>query len=179
MQGEFDTFGQPPTQLRRGIPGWVWVLLGAFGFIALIVIVAVGWFVYAIAKSPDTFVYTGNQTPASYLETAEDMGLLKKDEEVLFFYSDGLLDVEDAMYILTDEHLVLYSEEWVDPKRIIAFDEVVTVTASWSDQWIMDSMITVELDDSTFWTFPLSMENDTDHRFVEKLCESAGVETPP
>ena len=169
---------RPRQPKKKGMPGWVIALI-AVG--AVVVIGCGGCFgvlVYIGASSPDTYVYSGNQVPSSYIDTAQKLGLIDDDENVLFFYSDAVLDVEDAMYILTDKHLVLHNAEWTDPQKVIPFSEIAAVSAEWSDEWIMDSMITVELTDGSTWLFPLSMENDTDHRFVEKLCESAGVPTP-
>lgn len=172
-------YDQPAPSRTGGIPLWLIVLLSVVGVLVVAVCGGLIWLVASFSASPDTFVYTGNQVPPAFVEAAQDLGIVDPSEQVLFLYSDAMLDVKDAMYILTDQHLVLHNKAWSDPQRVIAFDEVVAVTASWSDDWLLDSMITVELSDGSFWTFPLSMENDTDHRFVEELCQSAGVPTPP
>ncbi|MEO1236683.1 MAG: hypothetical protein AAFX76_07845, partial [Planctomycetota bacterium] len=95
-----------------------------------------------------------------------------------YFYSDAMLDVADGLYALTDRRLVLYNADWPTPEAVIAFDEIASIDATWSDDWIWDTQVTVVLDDGEVWMFPLSMENDTDHRFIEELAEAAGVEPP-
>ena len=174
---------QPYDQVNApqsaGLPRWLIVVLSICGVMTIAVCGGVIWLVIAFSDSPDTFIYAGNQVPASFIGSAKDLGFIDPSEQVLFFYSDAIFDVEQAMYILTDQHLVLYNKAWSDPQRIINFNEVVAINASWSSEWLTDSMITAELSDGSFWTFPLSTENDTDHRFVETLSQSAGVPTPP
>lgn len=172
-------YGQAVVPRSGGFPRWLLIVLSVFGAIAIAACGGVVWLAVAIGTSPDTFVYSGNQIPAAYIDSAQNIGIVDPSEQVLFFYSDAMFDVEQAMYVLTDQHLVLYNKSWSDPKRVIAFNEISAVSASWSSEWITDSMISVELTDGSRWTFPLSMENDTDHRFVETLCQSAGVPTPP
>ena len=179
MTGGIEPLGSMQSTRQSGIPRWALVLVSVIGAIVLLVLAGVIWLVVALAQSPDTFVYPGNQVPSAYVDSARDLGLINQSEQVLFFYSDAMLNVEKAMYVLTDQHLVLHNKDWADPQRLIAFNEIIDISASWSDEWITDSMITVELNDGSFWSFPLSTENDTDHRFVETLSQSANVETPP
>lgn len=164
---------------QGGMPGWVIALLAVGGVMLLGCLGVCGGLMYLGASSPDTFVYSSNQVPPQYIDSAKRLGLVDNNESVLYFYSDAMLDVEDAMYILTDQHLVLHNTAWSDTQRIITFNEIASVGASWSSDWLTDSMVAVQLSDGSSWSFPLSMENDTDHRFVEKLCELAGVPTPP
>lgn len=179
LTGEMKPFDPSKNARRSGMPTWVLALVCVIGVIVLLVLAGVIWFGIALTKSPETFVYSGNQIPSAYVESARDLGLINQNEQVLFFYSDAMFDVENAMYLLTDQHLALHNKDWADPHRAIAFHEITDISASWSTEWLIDSMITVELDDGTFWAFPLSMEHGTDHRFIETLSQSAGVETPP
>lgn len=169
--------GPARSQNRRRMPRWVLGLIITGGLCVFLVLLLVAWLLFQIEQSPDTFVYSGNQIPARFVDTAREQGVVSDNENVLFFYSDAFLDVEKAMYILTDQHLVLCNQEWTAPKKVIAFNEIVDVAATWSSQWIVDSMVSVELNDGSVWTFPLSMENGTDRRFVDKLCELTGL--PP
>ena len=164
---------------KKGMPGWAIALIVIGGLLVLSCVGICGGLMYLGANTPDTFVYESNMVPTEYVDSAKDLGLVNDTEQVLFLYSDAMLNVEDSMYILTDQNLVLRNADWSDPQRVIAFNEITGVSASWSDDWIIDSTVTVQLTDGSSWMFPLSMEGDGDHRFVEKLCELAGVPTPP
>ena len=168
---------QNESQRRNGWPAWKILLVSSVGVIAILSAILIGGLVYVGTVAPETKVYPGNQVPPRFAQTFDELGLLEPGEKIRFFYSDGLLDIKEGSYLLTDRHLILYSESWSDPKVIIDFDQITSVDAAWSDTWIEDSSITVDLKNGDLWMFPLSMENGTDRRFVEALRESADL--PP
>ena len=74
--------------------------------------------------APDTAVYMGRQVPERFMTTIRSLGLLKEGEQIRYFYSDALFDINAGLYFVTDRNLVLYSSEWEDPEIIVPFDSI-------------------------------------------------------
>ena len=168
-----------PTRRGRGLPGWALALIIVGGLGVLVIVLLIAGLVWLGAVGPETRVYPGNQTPERFIESMEDLGLVGPHEKVRYFYSDALIDVEASLYALTDQHLILRNTSWAVSEAVIQFDQIKSIDAVWSDHWLEDSMVTVELTDGEVWQFPLSMENGTDRRFVEDLSKSAKLPSPP
>src|SRR5687768_14969858 len=95
--------GMPPGGVggpapKRGMPGWGRALI----VVGVIVLVACGGFLtflgYLGSVGPDTKVYTGNEVPKRFVNTARELKLLEQGESIKFFYSDGLTDIRDGFY---------------------------------------------------------------------------------
>ncbi len=163
-------FDKPP---RSGMPVWAWVLIVLGAVVVLSLITCVGGLMYVGSNGLETFVQDGHQVPGHVLDDLRDIGALGDDETLRFFYSDAMFDPRAGSYLLTDQRLVLYNESWETPMLEVDFDDITSVDGYWSDNWMTDSMIFVELSDGDSVSFPLSMENDGDHRFVQALVESS------
>ncbi|HEX5066904.1 MAG TPA: hypothetical protein VFY49_12370, partial [Myxococcota bacterium] len=107
----------PPT-LRRKIFVALAVAGGA-GILALLV--ALG---YLGKHAPPLQVVYGAQIPRNYVEGIRELGVLEPGEKVRFFYSTGVFDFRDGMYVQTDRRLVLANPEWSEPLIDIPLEEV-------------------------------------------------------
>ena len=136
-----------------------------------------GGLVYLGTVSPETFVVHGHQMRSSQKRTVEELGLLEPGEKIKYFYSDGLINIKDGMYFATDKHLVLYSENWDDPKLIVPFSEITEMDVIYNESWIEDSYITVVLTNGDYWEFPVSSEKGRDRDFYKYLQERSGANT--
>ena len=97
------------------------------------------------------------------------LDLLEPGEQIQYFYSDALLNIEEGMYFLTDRKVVIYSRSFDDPAIIIPFSEIVDVEVTFSDSWFEDSVITMTLADDTYNWFPVSSEGGGDKKVYETL----------
>ena len=126
--------------------------------------------------APDTAVYLEDQVPQKYLNEIRELGLTEEDERVIYFYSDAVWDIKAGMYFVSDQHLVLYSEEWEEPQSIIGFEEITDLDVEYDDSFFVDTYVTVETDSGLEVTFPVSSEKGRDKKFVEHIISKMKIE---
>lgn len=120
-------------------------------------------------RMPETFVYLGQQVPKKYVAETRALGLLEEDEKMEYFYTDAFLDIKQGMYFVTDKHLVLYSEEWAEPKIIINYEDITNIAAEYDESFVQDSEVTVETTSGLNVSFPVSSEKGRDKKFVQYI----------
>ena len=161
----------PPAKSRN----WPMIILGTvLGLCFLLCVVCGGGFflmIYMVEQGPDTSVVSGTQMREEHLQTLYRLGLADEDDRILYFYSDALVDIEAGSYVLTDSHLALYNESWQQPRVILPFGDIATVTfdAATGDFIDFESTITVVTGDGTEYSFPVSNEQNGDTRFFQNL----------
>ena len=126
--------------------------------------------------APETYVYLGHQVPKKYLKEVRALDLLSEDEKIKYFYTDGLVDIKDGMYFVTDRNLVLYCNYWEEPETIIDFNEITKLEVEYDDSFLNDSMIYVETKSGLEVSFPVSSERGRDKKFVEHIRQKSGIE---
>lgn len=126
---------------------------------------------YFMSKGPETYIYKTREIPTSFRKEMEDLDLITEDEHLVYFYSDGLFDIKDGLYALTDKHLILYSTQWSEPETIIAFNEISYVDFNYDASVFLDSYVRLETHDGLKIEFPLSSERGRDREFYELLYE--------
>lgn len=85
-----------------------WKIIGVV--LGVFVWIGIGTVVYTVATGmPDSSIYLGKQVPK---RTIHSLGLLESGEEIQYFYSDGIWDIKQGMYFVTDRHIALYSYDW-------------------------------------------------------------------
>ena len=139
------------------------IVIGSVFTICLISLAYIG------AASPETFVYRADEIPAKYRNELAELNLLNDSEELLYMYSDALFKLKNGVYILTDEHLILYSDEWDEPETIISFDEITFLDIAYDDSFLDDSYITLETVYGVQAVFPVSSEKGRDKKFYRYL----------
>jgi len=162
--------GQPVMTTRRWrMPVWAKVLI-VFGVMGVLTFGGVvGTCLYVGALTPDTRVLPGRQVPARFVSQIRKLNLLEPGENIEYFYSDALVNIEEGMYFLTDRKLVVYSRELEAPAIRVPFAEIAHVDASFSDEWMTDSMVTITLTDGQDVSFPLSCEGSGDRKMVDAM----------
>lgn len=154
---------------KRGLPVWAWVVIVLVILGGMLTVAICGGLIWLGARSPDTAVVPGRQVPARYVKEIRDLGLLEADEQILYFYSDGLLDIKEGMYFFTDRRLVVYSEVTDPPEIIVPLAEITDIGADFSDSWIIDGSIYLTLEDGSEVWFPVSAEAGGDQKFHDSL----------
>jgi hypothetical protein len=159
---------QPANLPRSAIaktPLWVWVLFAVAGlpFIAFMGVSA-----YFAAFGPDIVVQTGANTPERFIATLRDRGLLSRTERPLYFYSNGLFDIEEGLYFLTKEKLVAHSVEWDPPTVIVPFSSIERLSFV-ETKGYFDNLIVVEYGGGARLEVPVSPEEGGDQRFFQAL----------
>jgi hypothetical protein len=159
-----------PEHRGRSRPWLLIALIGAPVALAGLSFIAVILFlIYIGTATPGTAVISGSRLAAKHLRQIEKLGLIVPGEKILYFYSDGMLDIEEGMYFLTDRRLVLYSNQWDPPARRIPFEEIREASIQYEDSWLEDSIVTLEVEGDDILEFPLSSEGGGDRRFYSEL----------
>lgn len=136
-------------------------LMGAF----------VSFVFYVGAAGPEIEVLAGAQVQARFMDTIRGTGVLASDEEVIFFYSDAILDITDGFYLLTNQKVVVYSTAYSKPALLVPFDEIEELSIEYDEGFFTDSVIWITCTDGTTVSFPVSSEGGGDRRFFEALAE--------
>ena len=79
---------------------------------------------YVGTVGPDTKVLSGRQVPARFLAQIRELDLLEPNEQIQYFYSDALVNIEDGFYLLTDRKVVVYSRTYEEPAVLVPFCEI-------------------------------------------------------
>ncbi len=141
------------------------LLLGFLGLFALFFVALI----YVGVTGPQTSIYPGNQLPAKFQNEVRSLKLVDESDKIRFFYSDGMLDIKDGMYFVTNQNLVLYSNQWNPPAIIIPMNKITAIEPTYHDSFFDDSMVFVSTTDGESFVFPLSSEYRLDRKFVEYL----------
>ncbi|MCA8980719.1 MAG: hypothetical protein H6831_16200 [Planctomycetes bacterium] len=160
------------------------ILLGCGVLIGAVVVVTILGLVYIGTMTPGTAVQPGEKVRKSFVAEMRELGVLEPDEELRYFYSDGLLSLREGCYVLTDRALVVFVEEEIDPPMRLLFDQILRIECTYSDEFLYDSSVFVHYADEesedeelASWVYvPLSTERGGDRRFLEALSASTGVE---
>lgn len=137
-------------------------------FGGIIVITLLGLMIIG-ALSPETSVYLGNEVPKSYVKEMKELHLLKDDETIQYFYSDGFLDIKGGLYFITNKRLVLYCKDWSEPSNIIPYQDILNIKIDRDESFLVDSYIEVESTDGYVYGFPISSEKNRDNLFFEYI----------
>ncbi len=152
------------------------VLCIAAGLLGL---AAFGAVLYFGAVAPETYVVTGRELSDRHRRTLEELGLLAPGESVDYFYSDALLDIRDSFMLLTDDRLVVYSNEWEGPETVFAYEDILVLEAEFVEEWYLDSYFVVEDRSGLEVTFPVSSERGRDRDVYELLeARCSNLERP-
>lgn len=124
---------------------------------------------YFVAQGPDTKVLPGRQVPARFVSQIRSLGVLEADEQIEYFYSDALFDIEDGFYLLTDRKVVVYSCDYEVPAVIVPLSEIADLSVTYDNSFFTDSLIRIISSDETAVTFPVSSEGGGDKTFYMAL----------
>jgi hypothetical protein len=157
----------PPQTRRSSLLLWVVGLMGVMVAICCGGTMMIG---YIGVKGPETSVYTGAQVPASFQAIAKEVGALEEGEKIRFFYSDAWADIRDGFYFVSDRKVVVYTEVDSDtPLTIVEFEEIEDIELYRNESFFEDSVITIELKDDNWVSFPVSSELDRDEHFYDAI----------
>ncbi|MHC4709540.1 MAG: hypothetical protein ACYTA3_03725, partial [Planctomycetota bacterium] len=93
-------------------------------------------------------------------------------ERIKYFYSDGMLSIEEGMYFFTDDKIVLYGKNREPAVTLVDYEDVADITPNFSDSWMVDGTIWIELADGTPLVMPISAEAGVDELFYDALVQT-------
>lgn len=173
----FDAGGNSPPS-KRGMPWWGWLIIVLVGGVVLFCAGGFAILIYVGAKGPDTKVYTGNEVPAKFVNIVRELNLLDAGEQVRFFYSDAVVDIEESFTLATDKKVVIYMKAAETPATIVPYDKIAEASLESSGTWIEDGTMTLELHDGSIVSFPVSSEGGRDKQFHEAILSAMDKAQP-
>lgn len=128
--------------------------------------------IFAADYGPSTEVIPGEFLKKEYMEFMKQEGLISPREKIDYWYSDAFLDFKKGFYFITENKVVMYSSDWVEPAIVIPYSDIADIQYYFSDSFYVDSEITLILKDFSALGFPVSSENSGDKRFVQRLLDN-------
>jgi len=162
----------PHAGRRPGLPMWAKILIGVGSGAVVMVILMCSGLMWLGSISPETRALAGSQLTKRNVDTIRGLGLLDDGERIKYFYSDGLLSIEDGMYFFTDDKIVLYGKNREPAVTLVDYGDVADITSNFSDSWMVDGTIWIELADGTPLVMPISAEAGVDQLFYDALVQT-------
>lgn len=138
--------------------------LGLF-IIGLIFLLIIG------SLAPETEVIPGKQINKRYLNFLWDQEIVERSENIQYWYSDAFGDFKNGFYLFTNKKVVVYSQNWEEPAIIVPYSDIIDIEFERDESFIVDSRITLILNDSSTVFFPVSSENDGDKKYHDILVK--------
>jgi hypothetical protein len=128
-------------------------------------------FVSSLNLVPSTQVISGSIVWEWDREWMRDHGVLEPGEELLWFYSNGVLSIESDGNLLTDRRIVSYWEDELGAFFIeeAAFAEVKEIQQEPTESVLDPIVVTVERHDGSSFRIVLSDEDDRHQHFLRDL----------
>lgn len=144
------------------MPSWAWILIIVGGFLVIGFVAIASAVFWVGSEAPGTSVYVGGEVPREFVEAAIDVGAIREDEPVAFFYSDALLDVRNSFLVVTDDRVSVYRRGAVRPLVTMHFEEITDMDFVRDDSFWTDSQLTLTSWSGEVVSFPVSSDFDRD-----------------
>ncbi|MHB8876231.1 MAG: hypothetical protein ACYC8T_21275 [Myxococcaceae bacterium] len=138
------------------------------GFFALCV--AALMFIGVVAPSDSAVL--GTQVKGRDLKILRELKLLEDDEQVIFFYSPGLLSAREGGSFFTARRVVAFEEgDTALTAETASYAEIASVEPKLSKEWLEDSTISVTRKDGTEFLLTVSNTDHGDQKFLNRLMK--------
>lgn len=157
------------------------IIAGGFVVLAFLALLAIGVGI-GLGYLPDACVVDGdgvNDRMRAKIDQVVPLG----DEQILWFYSTGLLDVSVDGNLLTDRRVISWSDEPGEESFIdeVALSNIAGIRVRFDDSFLNDTELAVftfdmEEGGEAYWAptyLVLASDQDGDHSFIEGLVEAA------
>lgn len=141
------------------------IILISIVAVVLILLIVIG------VMSPEVEVIPGRQVNKEYVSFIREEGLIHQNEKIQYFYSDAVIDFKDGFYLITDEKVIVYCQDWEEPSIAVPYYQIIDIEFESDPSFINDSKITLFLDDDSTVFFPVSSEYGGDTKFYDRLVE--------
>lgn len=141
------------------------------GCVTLFALTVVAFVALAVI-TPEDDAIPGSQMPGDYLDRLTEMGALKSDEKIVYFYTIGLVSIEEGGSFYTDRSVVHYMPDGDDfIINAAAYEDIASISPEYSDNWADNTIITIEQTDGTLFNLEVSTTEGADKRFVNRLLD--------
>lgn len=147
-------------------------LLGCGIGCGVLLLLGMASFVWFAMVTPEDDAIAGSQMPSGYVEALQEIGALQADETIIYFYTPGLLSIEEGGSFFTDKRIVSYHPD--GEKHIVnaaTYEEVADISVDYSATWPDNTVITVDCKDGRLFSLEVTTTESADRRFAERLLE--------
>ena len=155
------------TSVRRN-SAWLKVFLVCTSLLGVVCGGGILVLMYVGIMGPATYVYQSGETPQRFLTVAKEVGGLKPGENVEYFYSSGLVHVQEGFTYASDQKVVVYDPDAQPPLVMIDYGDIQNLELERAESSLLDSLIGVETEGSCIW-IAVSAEKDRDVDFYEAI----------
>jgi hypothetical protein len=130
--------------------------------------------------SPDTQVITGERLHKRHVAWLRRAGIVKTNETIDYFYSTAFLSLRSGGYVVTDKGVVAYekSDGQLNVQRA-AYSEIEDIDVTYSESWLEDTEVFIELRDTEGFRLKFSTEEKVDRRCVKRIIDLWKGSKPP
>lgn len=156
-------------KMSGGMKALIGCAAGCGGLMALGMI---GFIVLAM-MAPEDNIVAGSQMPSEQVQTLKSIGALNDDEQIVYFYTVGLMDITEGGSFFTDKRVVNYIPVGETGHHIneASYEEITAINPTWSTSWIDNTIFTIEKDDGTFFDLEVTALEQADKRFHQRLLK--------
>jgi hypothetical protein len=137
-----------------GAPVFVFVFLGSIGYL------------------PGTVVVPGDQLWQKDIDYLRSEEILGPDEEIEYFYSEGVLSISEGGQFISDQYVTSYWPDFETGETTIyyaRYEDIEDISVSISDSIFEDTVVTVTATDGTQFELWLSAEGGGDQKFIDAM----------
>ena len=165
---------QPPVP-RSGCRKWATGLGIGCAVLVGLLFVAASLLGLAIESGhlPDSVAQPAGKIPAPILSKLRELEIIEPGERVLYFYSAGLLSIEEDGNLFTESRVISYQlmEEELELAQA-TWSEIAEIEFEAAESGWDDSTITVHRTDGDRFVLWVSAMEGRDHDFHEKLVKT-------
>ena len=153
------------------IKPWIYFVAGP-ALVLILGLVTVGTLMET-GLLPDSVILEGDKLSGRQLETLRSNGLLAPEEQIVLFYSDGLLSILEDGNFFTEDRVVSYQQTGdtlsVETAR---YDEIEAIEVDYGNGAFDYTRILVTTSDGWEFLLILPAEGEKDEEFVYQLKEA-------
>jgi len=135
-------------------------------------------FIFLVLSSinylPSTMVTDGSLLWNKDYNFLKAEGLLGQGDRILYFYSSGLLSIQDDGQFITETNVISYYRDLEDSELYVGkllYEEIEDVSVVWAETFLDDTVVTITDFDENQFELWISSESGGDKIFVDELMK--------
>jgi len=175
-----NNFGNPTSEIQEEqktfkLPKWIKYFL--IPFVSFIFVILVCFTIFLeIGYLPSTKVVSGNDLPQRQKTTLINNSIINKNDDILYFYSEGFLSILDGGQLITQDSLISYQKDEDHLLQIweMKLNNIKNIELQEDGSTFSDSVYKIVGNDQSEYDFLiilLSNENGGDTSFIDELTK--------
>jgi hypothetical protein len=120
--------------------------------------------------TPSTAVVSGDELRQKDIDLLVSEGLLEPGENVILFYSEGVISIREGGNILTEERVISYYEEEGElVAAAVPYAAIDDVVVEYKGDFLNDTVVAITTQDGMEFRLLASTEGEGDITLIEEL----------